>query len=211
MRSADIEAVVEANPNAELAVAPTSDAVKFVRIRGLVNHGGGMWRAKEATNIDTDRWGPAPTSKRYNARQICSVEDAQRKVDERIAANKAARAERDAIRSIVDRLRALGLPVLQLGSRFVSSFDADLNELAATVERLEKGASEPPQLSDEQLDAMLSAALGQIDYDVWKDFFALPDCGYAEDPEALRAELRSTRSAMREALAEHNPSKKKRR
>lgn len=64
------------------------------------------------------------------------------------------------------------------------------------------GTMATDDLTDAQLDAMLSAALGQIDYDVWKDFFALPDCGYAEDPEALRDELRRTRSAMREALAE---------
>jgi len=58
------------------------------------------------------------------------------------------------------------------------------------------------RLNDDQLDNLIANVLASLDYDLWREFFAYPDCAYAEEPEKTRKHLEELRSVVRRSIEE---------
>ena len=96
------------NPLAEFACKPGRFDTHVVRVRGLTNIRGGLWAASETTDPGSSKWlSHKPGDKpRMFSRELCTVEDAERQVKERIEKNAAQFAANAKLDRIVDTLQA---------------------------------------------------------------------------------------------------------
>lgn len=136
MRGDDIKAVIEVNPLAEFALVPAWDATAFVRVRGLSQHGTGQWLVAEQTN-HAGKWVKTPDADSLivSSRSLCSVEDAQRHVDKRIALNREHFESKQRVERVVQRLGEHGVTAYRYSDRvYLTDLDALerlLDQLAA--------------------------------------------------------------------------------
>lgn len=115
MKGIDIADALSVNPLAEFAVRPGLHDVKVVRVRGLTRKSPGAWRYAEATT-DGKQWLAPDTAQRQGltpatllTRNLCTVEDAERAVKERIEKNAAQFAANAKLDRIVSALQGHGV------------------------------------------------------------------------------------------------------
>ncbi len=109
MKGQDIADVLSVNSLAEFAIRPAPGDVKIVRVRGLERtRTPGSWLCKESTHPVLGGW-LNPGDVFVHSRDLCTVEDAERQVKERIEKNAAHFAANAKIDRIVDTLQGHGV------------------------------------------------------------------------------------------------------
>jgi hypothetical protein len=109
MKGTAIADALSVNPLAEFALRPRPDAIKAVRVRGLEQtRTPGTWLCKESTHPLLGGW-LNPGDVFAHSRDLCTVEDAERQVKERIDRNAAQFAANAKLDRIVATLQGQGV------------------------------------------------------------------------------------------------------
>lgn len=131
MKSADIEAILEVNPDARFARVPhDSDTYVCYLTDLVVSEGRGRWRA---THVNTK--GRVLGTVHVAARSICPAEDAEAKVAATIARNAAHYESARRAEQVAKDLTCAGVTARASAGRVVVD-EASVEALAALLRRL---------------------------------------------------------------------------